>query len=157
MPLTCRGISLRYKNINGGVYWIGNGVWVVPVIEYYFEGLSGEEQKNEGRNMRISWYWILCKAVPGGGPKRSCNVIWDKNRVCRFDCRKKGRAFHLSGDIRMCFSHKRSTTIVRSWCDWDYLSDKMRGGVVTWDLKLRIEQFRKCEIGKESLVGSWMM
>ena len=27
---------------------------MVPVIEYYFEGLRGEEQKNEGRNMRVS-------------------------------------------------------------------------------------------------------
>ena len=53
MPLTRRGISLQYKNIRGNIE-LGMGVWMVPVIEYYFEGLRGEEQKNEGRNMRVS-------------------------------------------------------------------------------------------------------
>ena len=42
-----------YKNIRGNIK-LGMGIWLVPVIEYYFEGLRGEEQKNEGRNMRVS-------------------------------------------------------------------------------------------------------
>ena len=39
-----------YKNVRGNIE-LGMGIWLVPVMEYYFEG---EEQKNEGRNMRVS-------------------------------------------------------------------------------------------------------
>ena len=56
MPLSCRGISLQYKNIRGegGHIELGMGIWLVPVIEYYLEGLRGEEQKNGGRSVCVS-------------------------------------------------------------------------------------------------------
>ena len=53
---------------------------MVPTIEYYVEGLSGEEQKNEGRNMRVSSrvdieYSVKWSRAGASKPKRSCNVI----------------------------------------------------------------------------------
>ena len=38
----------------GGGYMVGMEIWLAPVLEYCFEKLSGEEQKNGGRHMRIS-------------------------------------------------------------------------------------------------------
>ena len=32
---------------------VGMEIWLVPALEYRFEKLSGEEQKNGGRHMRI--------------------------------------------------------------------------------------------------------
>ena len=53
------------------------GIWLVPVMEYYFEG---EEQKNEGRNMRVGSevdieYSVKRSWAGTSEPKRSCNVI----------------------------------------------------------------------------------
>ena len=37
------------KTKSGGGIELGMGIWLVPVIEYYFEGSRGEEQKKRGR------------------------------------------------------------------------------------------------------------
>ena len=47
---------------------------------YYFEGLRGEEQKNEGRNTRVDSgvdieYSVKRSWAGTSEPKRSCNVI----------------------------------------------------------------------------------
>ena len=55
-------------------------IWLVPVMEYYFEGPRGEEQKNEGRNTRVGSkvdieYSVKRSWAGTSEPKRSCNVI----------------------------------------------------------------------------------
>ena len=45
---------MKYKNICGGGIELGMEIWLAPVVKYCFERLRGEEQKNGGRNMRVS-------------------------------------------------------------------------------------------------------
>ena len=47
---------------------------------YYFEGLRGEEQKNEGRNTRVGFkvdieYSVKRSRAGASEPKKSCNII----------------------------------------------------------------------------------
>ena len=73
------GLLWENKKWGGGIE-LGMGIWLVPVIEYYFKGLRGEEQKNEGRNMRVRSkadieYSIKWSRAGASEPERSCDVI----------------------------------------------------------------------------------
>ena len=64
----------------GGNIELEMGIWLVPVMGYYFEGLRGEEQKNEGRNTRVGFkvdieYSVKRSRAGTSEPKRSCNII----------------------------------------------------------------------------------